>query len=91
MEPLPTSHPRYPDIATWPAPEPAAPVVPILPDWAMARAAISVPEAGALLGISRDSAYAAAHAGDIPTIRAGRRLLVPVARLAALLAGETAA
>ena len=31
------------------------------------------------LRISRSSAYAAAKAGDIPTIRVGRRLLVPTA------------
>ena len=38
---------------------------------------MSVPEAGRLLGIGRNSAYDAAASGDIPTIRIGRRLLVP--------------
>ncbi len=40
---------------------------------------ISVPEAGRIyLGISRDAAYQAAAAGQIPTIRIGRLLRVPV-------------
>lgn len=42
-------------------------------------ATISVEQAGALLGISRRSAYRAAAAGHIPTIRLGRRILVPTA------------
>lgn len=49
---------------------------------------ISVEEAGKMLGLSRGSAYQAAAAGEIPTIRIGRRLLVPRARLEALL-GES--
>ena len=49
---------------------------------------MSVPEAGQLLGISRQAAYNAAKAGDIPTLRVGKRLLVPLARFERLLAGE---
>lgn len=49
------------------------------------RATITVPEAGELLSLSRDSAYRAAAAGQIPTLRLGRRIVVPVARLLALL------
>jgi len=45
----------------------------------------TVEEAGELLGISRWGAYEAAKRGDIPTINIGRRLLVPKARLAAML------
>lgn len=52
------------------------------------RRTLSVPEAGARLGIGRDAAYNAAHRGEIPTIRIGRRLLVPRDQLDALLAGE---
>lgn len=37
----------------------------------------SVPVAGALLGLSRNSAYTAAQKGEIPTIRIGGKLLVP--------------
>ncbi len=43
------------------------------------RLVYSVPEAGRLLGLSRNAAYAAAKRGDIPTIRIGRRLVVPKA------------
>jgi excisionase family DNA binding protein len=46
---------------------------------------VSVEEAGRLLGISRGAAYRAAACGQIPTIRVGRRLLVPTARLHQLL------
>jgi len=49
------------------------------------RLTYSVPEAARALGISRGAAYAAAAGGTIPTIRIGRRLLVPRAALARLL------
>jgi excisionase family DNA binding protein len=49
------------------------------------RLVITVPEAAELLGISRESAYKAAKAGELPTVSLGRRRLVPVARLHALL------
>jgi hypothetical protein len=40
---------------------------------------ITVPEAGKkYFGLSRDASYAAAQRGDIPTIRVGRLLRVPV-------------
>ena len=42
------------------------------------RRTITVEEAGRLLGIGRNSAYEAASKGEIPTIRIGRRLLVPL-------------
>jgi excisionase family DNA binding protein len=48
-------------------------------------ALIGVEQACALLGISRSAGYRAAAAGDLPTIRLGRRLYVPTARLCALL------
>jgi excisionase family DNA binding protein len=43
------------------------------------RLVYTVPEAGRLLGLSRNGAYEAAKRGDIPTIRVGRRLVVPKA------------
>lgn len=46
---------------------------------------MTVPEAGEWMGLGRASAYEAAHAGVIPTIRAGRRLLVPTAKFRAVL------
>jgi hypothetical protein len=49
---------------------------------------MSVPAAGRLLGLrSKNTAYAAAHRGEIPTLRIGRRLVVPVAALERLLSG----
>ncbi len=41
------------------------------------RVVYTVPEAGRLLGLSRNGSYEAAKRGDIPTIRIGRLLLVP--------------
>ncbi len=41
------------------------------------RLVYTVPEAGRLLGLGRNAAYAAAQRGDIPTLRIGRLLLVP--------------
>ena len=49
------------------------------------RATYTVPEAGKKLGIGKNSAYEAAHTGQIPTIRVGRRLLVPRAALDRML------
>jgi excisionase family DNA binding protein len=42
---------------------------------------VSVPEAGKWLGIGRNAAYEAARRGDLPTIRIGRLLRVPVVAL----------
>jgi excisionase family DNA binding protein len=55
---------------------------------------ISVPEAGRkYLNLSRDGSYAAANRGEIPTIRVGRLLRVPVKAMERLLdqAGARAA
>jgi len=50
---------------------------------------ITVPEAGKrYFDLSRDASYAAAQRGDIPTIRIGRLLRVPVRAMERLL--ETA-
>lgn len=48
-------------------------------------ATMTVEQAGRLLGISRRSAYRAVADGHIPTIRLGRRILVPTARLHRML------
>jgi len=55
-----------------------------------AKATISVPEAAKRLGIGRNSAYEAARRGELPTIRIGKLLLVPVAALERLLEGKAA-
>ena len=49
------------------------------------RQTITVPEAGKRLGIGRNSAYEAARRGEIPVLKIGRRLLVPIAALDRLL------
>ena len=56
----------------------------IIPD-PRKRPTVTIEESGEILGIGRSSAYAAAKAGEIPTIRVGRRLLVPTAMLLSML------
>jgi excisionase family DNA binding protein len=46
---------------------------------------LSVEQASELLGVSRSAGYRAAATGDLPTMRWGRRLYVPSARLLELL------
>ena len=46
---------------------------------------ISVPTAGKALGISRNAAYQAARRGELPTLRFGKRLVVPTAALRQML------
>jgi excisionase family DNA binding protein len=50
---------------------------------------MKVEEAGKVIGISRGAAYARAKDGSLPTIRMGKRLLVPRAALDKLLACGT--
>jgi hypothetical protein len=55
------------------------------------RKTLSVPEAGkAYFNIEKDAAYAAARRGQIPTIKMGRTLRVPIVLLERMLleAGE---
>lgn len=49
---------------------------------------ITVEQAAGVLGISRAAAYNAVRRGDIPSVRVGRRVLVPKYRLAAFIAGQ---
>lgn len=51
-------------------------------------ATCTVPEAGQALGISRQSAYQAARTGELPTVKIGRRLLVPRRALETMLGLE---
>ncbi len=55
------------------------------------RRTVDVPDAGAVLGLSRGAAFAAVKRGDIPVLKIGRRLLVPVAALEKLLEGDRSA
>lgn len=43
------------------------------------------PDAGRILGMSRQATYDAVTRGEIPSIRIGRRLLVPTAALRRML------
>jgi excisionase family DNA binding protein len=52
------------------------------------RKTYDVEEAGRLLGIGRNQAYEAAKRGDFPTIKIGKRILVPKAAFDRLLRGE---
>ena len=54
------------------------------------RMTVSVEQAAIILGISRGAAYEHARAGAIPTIRLGKRLLVPKVALEKLLASAAA-
>lgn len=51
------------------------------------RLTLTVSEAAQALGIGRDAAYRAATSGELPTLRFGRRLVVPRAALKGLLEG----
>jgi hypothetical protein len=53
---------------------------------------LTVPEAGrTYFGLGRNAAYDAARRGDIPTIKIGRLLRVPIAAMEARLVLETKA
>ena len=52
------------------------------------RMTVTVEEAATILGVGRNKAYEAARSGEIPTIRIGKRVLVPVASLERPLAIE---
>jgi excisionase family DNA binding protein len=58
-------------------------------DHTAGRATTSVEAAAKTLGIGRNQAYAAAARGELPVIRIGKRLLVPIAALDRLLHRHT--
>ena len=49
---------------------------------------LTVVEAARFLGISRGLAYEAVRRGEIPSIRVGRRILIPRVALQQMLTGE---
>ena len=55
------------------------------------RTTISVEEAAKYLGIGRAAAYLAVKNGELPSLRLGSRILVPVRALLELLAGRVVA
>lgn len=54
----------------------------------MEKLTLSVEEASHVLGISRNLAYEMARDGRMPTVRLGRRLVVPVKALERMLATD---
>lgn len=54
------------------------------------RATITVEDAARLLGIGRSAAYEAVRRQEIPSLRLGRRLVIPVPRLLAMLGSDAA-
>ena len=53
-----------------------------------AQPTITVEVAGAALGIERSSAYTAVRRGEIPSLRVGRRLVVPTVPLLRMLGAD---
>lgn len=54
------------------------------------RSTLSVAETAGLLGISRWLVQQAVHDGSLPSVRVGRRILIPRSRLLAWLDGMEA-
>lgn len=52
------------------------------------RPTLTVEETAEILGVSRGAAYKAAQSGEIPTLRIGRRILIPTAKLLDMLGVE---
>ena len=52
---------------------------------AVERQTFTVEEAARILGLGRNTAYVAARRGELPTIRIGKRFIVPRAALEKLL------
>ena len=59
-------------------------------DEARQRATLTVPEAASLVGISTWAGYEWAKRGELPTVRVGRRLLVPAQQLLKMLGADAA-
>jgi excisionase family DNA binding protein len=66
-------------------------VAPSVPQLFEGKLTLTVAEAAEVLGISRSAAYEALRRGQIPSIRLGRRILVPVFALSQRLCGESSA
>jgi len=59
-----------------------------LADFDSLPAALSVDELPHVVPLSRSAAYRAVRSGAIPSIRVGSRIVIPTARLKALIFGE---
>ena len=49
------------------------------------RLCVTVPEAAKMLGISRNFAYQLVREGKLPSVRFGKRILIPIAALEKML------
>ena len=54
----------------------------------MRRDCMTVEEAGKRIGLSRGGSYNAAKRGELPVLRFGRRILVPIPAFEAMLRGK---
>lgn len=52
------------------------------------RKTVTVEEGARILGLSRGAAYDAVKRGEIPSLRIGRRILIPKAALERMLSGN---
>ena len=59
-------------------------------DWDQVPVVLDVAAAGRLLGLGKNATYQAVAAGEIPSLRIGRRVLVPRDALRRVLDGERA-
>ena len=64
----------------------------LTPEELDSRTTLTIEEMSLTLGIGRNTAYQAVRTGEIPSIRIGRRILVPVAAFEKMLleAGQVA-
>ncbi|WNB84522.1 helix-turn-helix domain-containing protein [Cellulomonas sp. ATA003] len=62
----------------------------MVPTELLGKSTVSVQVAAKVLGIGRNQAYQAAHNGELPTLRIGRRILVPVPALLAMVGLDSA-
>ena len=58
-------------------------------EYKVEKKTLTIPQAARVLGIGLSAAYEAARTGELPTIRIGKRILVPTAALERKL-GEVA-
>ena len=53
------------------------------------RAVISVDELARVLDVGRGEAYAAVHRGEVPSLRIGRRIVIPTPALLRMLGADS--
>ena len=52
------------------------------------RLTVSVPVAAAMVGIGRSTLYELVRSGDVRSVRLGKRIVIPITVIEALLRGE---